>query len=220
MKKKSDSFALSVGTAFFINRDTSFTISGGEDLSYFYIDFYGRRAEELIGRIGKSESGVFDLSENGEEIAAFALNCLNRADSENMDIMGECVLLYLFSYLAVKKNNTSDLLSAIIRITEDNFTDSQFSLAALSAMINYDSKYLSFYFKKNKGIAYSEYLRELRIRHSVFLIEQGITSVKNIALLSGFKDALYFSKVFKQVMGKNPKEYIAYWLEVENERDA
>ena len=58
LTKKSESFGLSVGSAFFINRDTSFTISGEDDLSYFYIAFYGRRAEELVGRIGKSESGV------------------------------------------------------------------------------------------------------------------------------------------------------------------
>ena len=76
-------------------------------------------------------------------------------------------------------------------------------------MMKYDAKYLSFYFKKHKHICYSEYLRDMRIRHAVFLMEQGLTSVKNIALLSGFGDALYFSKVFKRVMGKSPKEYMS-----------
>lgn len=79
--------------------------------------------------------------------------------------------------------------------------------------MNYDSKYLSFYFKKHKRICYSEYLRDLRISHSLFLMEQGITSIKNIALLSGFGDALYFSKVFKKVTGKTPKEHIAFLFE-------
>ena len=207
--KNASDFALNAGSAFFINKDTSFSITGNDELSYFYISFYGRRADELAGRLDYAERCIFDLSESCEKIKAFAFDCLNRAGEENTDIMGECVLLYIFSYLTVKKNNSTDLLSSIIRLTEQNFTDSHFSLTSLSALMNYDPKYLSFYFKKHKKLAYTEYLRELRIRHSVFLIEQGITSVKNLAFLSGFSDALYFSKVFKSVMNKSPKEYIA-----------
>ncbi|MBO5295154.1 MAG: helix-turn-helix transcriptional regulator, partial [Clostridia bacterium] len=74
--------------------------------------------------------------------------------------------------------------------------------------LGYDAKYLSSLFKKKKGIAYTQYLRELRIRHAVFLIEEGIVSVKNAALLSGFRDALYFSKVFTSIQGITPKLYI------------
>ena len=39
-------------------------------------------------------------------------------------------------------------------------------------------------------------------------MEQGVASVKNVAILSGFEDALYFSKVFKQAEGITPSEYI------------
>lgn len=212
--KGTDNFTLSKGTVFFINKDTSFSITNEDRLSYFYISFYGRRADELVGRINESlHYCIFNLSDVCEEITTFALSCLNRANGQNTDILGECTLLYLFSYLTVKKNSPSDLLSTIIRLTEKNFTDAKFSLNTLSKLMNYDAKYISFYFKKHKRITYSEYLRELRIKHSVFLIEQGLTSVKNIALLSGFGDALYFSKIFKKVMQKSPKEYIEHWHE-------
>jgi transcriptional regulator GlxA family with amidase domain len=42
----------------------------------------------------------------------------------------------------------------------------------------------------------------------LFLMEQRVVSVKNIAVLAGFGDALYFSKVFKGQMGESPKKYI------------
>ncbi len=58
------------------------------------------------------------------------------------------------------------------------------------------------------GTTFSEYLKTLRLRHAVFLIEQGITSVKNVALLSGYRDPLYFSKVFRQSLGVSPSEFI------------
>ena len=64
------------------------------------------------------------------------------------------------------------------------------------------------YWAKQMGISYVEYLRNLRIKRAVFLMEQGVASVKNVAILSGFEDALYFSKVFKQAEGVTPSEYI------------
>ena len=51
------------------------------------------------------------------------------------------------------------------------------------------------------------YLRTLRIKHAVTLMDFGVQSVKNVALLSGFSDPLYFSTVFKKQMGITPKEY-------------
>lgn len=56
-------------------------------------------------------------------------------------------------------------------------------------------------------------MKNLRINHAVFLMEQGITSVKNIAFLSGYKDPLYFSGVFKKTLGLSPSEYLAQTLQ-------
>ena len=53
----------------------------------------------------------------------------------------------------------------------------------------------------------SEYLRTVRIKHAVMLFDHGLDSVKNVALLSGFSDPLYFSSVFKAEVGISPKEY-------------
>ena len=57
------------------------------------------------------------------------------------------------------------------------------------------------------GIGYAQYLRNLRIKHAITLFENGIDSVKNVAFLSGFSDALYFSSVFKAELGMSPAEY-------------
>ena len=202
-------FKITEGTVFFVEKNTYFSIKGNGEFAYFYIAFYGRRADELVLRyLLSKECCVFGLSKHYDEISSFTTNCLHRANEQNTDIISECVLLYLLTFLEVKKSSTADLLSAMISLTAQNFQDTDFSLNALSEMLKYDAKYLSFYFKKHKQICYSDYLRDLRIKHSVFLIEQGLTSVKNISLLSGFSDAMYFSKVFKKAMKLSPKEYI------------
>ena len=60
---------------------------------------------------------------------------------------------------------------------------------------------------KKMGMSFSEYLRTVRIKHAVMLFEHGLDSVKNVALLSGFSDPLYFSSVFKSEVGISPSEY-------------
>ena len=203
-------YKLNAGDAFFVNIGALFKISG-EGLSYIYISFYGRRADELTERFALSEeNSVFCLKEYAESLTAFELDCLLKASDMKSDILIECGLLYLFSHLDTCQRQTSDLLSNIIALTNNSFTDPHFSLSVLAASFGYSAKYISFFFKKNKGIGFSEYLKSLRLKHSVFLIEQGITSVKNIALLSGFSDTLYFSKVFKNEIGKSPRAYIEH----------
>ena len=203
-------YKIDKGCIFFVEKNAHFSIKGDTEFAYFYISFYGRRADEIILRYLLSEENcTFDLTKHYDELSSFAFGCLSRANEQNTDILSECGLLYLLTFLEVKESQSTDLLSTIIALTTQNFADVNFSLSALSEMIKYDAKYISFYFKKHKQICYSKYLRDLRIKRAVFLIEQGLTNVKNISLLSGFSDALYFSKVFKAEMGKSPKEYIA-----------
>lgn len=197
------------GYAFYVEKNSRFSIKGDGDLAYFYVSFYGRRADELIERFALSDTNcVFDLSEHKERLVSMLLDLLEKATGDKADILGECGLLYLISHLDSKEREASSLLNDILDLTCRSFTSPSFSLATLSRELNYSAKYLSFYFKKSKGVCFGEYLRTLRTKHAVFLMEQGITSVKNIALLSGFSDALYFSKVFKQEIGRSPKEYI------------
>ena len=211
MTQSNNEVPLAKGNAFFIPKHTYFSIKGEKDFTYFYISFYGRRADELTERFGLSDRFcVFELNDRYEQLLSFEMDCLKRATDENSDILAECGLLYLLSHLDAKKRKSDSLLYNILGLTNQNFTDSSFSLTVLSQMMGYDTKYLSFFFKKSKGICFSQYLRDIRIKHSIFLMEQGITSVKNIALLSGFGDALYFSKIFKKEIGKTPKEYISH----------
>ena len=105
----------------------------------------------------------------------------------------------------------------MLMLTNDRFTEADFSLSLLAAELGYDAKYLSALFKKKRGIAFTQHLRDLRVRHALFLMEQGVVSVKNVAILSGFADPLYFSKIFTMSEGISPKDYIKK-MELNNEK--
>ena len=81
-------------------------------------------------------------------------------------------------------------------------------LETTAAALGYSAKYVSRMFKQSMGLSFSEYVKNARIQHAVFLMEQGITAVKNIALLCGFHDAAYFSNVFRDSVGLSPSQFI------------
>ena len=81
------------------------------------------------------------------------------------------------------------------------------SLASVAAEVGYHKKYLSHRFRLYTGVGFNRYLKDLRVKNAVFLMDNGVHSVKNVALLCGFGDPLYFSKVFRETVGISPKNY-------------
>lgn len=199
-------YAISRGVLFFVEEGAWFSVSGNETLEYCYISFFGRRAEELMMRFGLGEgNGVFH---GYETLIPFWEDCQREAEEGNIDILCESVLLYSLAKLRPAKNERISAVSQIVAAVQERFAESTLSLPVIARQIGYDPKYLSSLFKKKKGVSFTQYLRDVRLRHAVFLMEQGVDSIKNIALLSGFGDPLYFSKVFSEVMGVAPTVYI------------
>ena len=176
-------------------------------LKFCYITFRGRRAGEYIERCGiNRENRIFH---GRERLIEFWLDCIAMAGDENIDMLSEAVLLYSLAGFPSQVKETDDIVAKMVSLTHESFKDAELSLSAVAERLGYDPKYLSSVFKKKQGISYTQFLRELRIKHAIFLMEEGVISVKNVALLSGFDDALYFSKVFTKVEGMTPKAYIA-----------
>ena len=136
------------------------------------------------------------------------MDTIYKSEDKNLDLFSESVVLYTLAHLSTVKKQQSDRMARILKITDENFTNPEFTLSSLAERIGYNAKYLSSLFNKGQGEPFTQYLRDLRLKRALFLMEQGIVSVKNIAILSGFGDALYFSKIFKQVYGISPKKYI------------
>lgn len=203
--------AVAAGSLVFGFRGEWFRVKRQENCNYLYIRFDGTRAGELFRRfdIRKDRRSFENLS----GMIPLWQESLSRADRETVDLAAESMLLYTFSRLPENRTRQDPLLAGILDITEEQFRDPKLSLEAIARELSYSTKYLSHYFKQKMGLGYSEYLRTMRIRHAVTLFEQGIVSVKNVALLSGFTDPLYFSTVFKNALGVSPSEYKASRME-------
>ena len=173
---------------------------------YMYIDFSGTRSDILFHRFGITKNNRFFTGFDG--IIPLWHDSLSRASEENIDLASESILLYTFSRLSGITAEQNNLVNAVVKLTEEQFSNHELSVTSIAKELAYNPKYLSHMFKKNMGVSYSEYLRTLRIKYAISLFDHGIDSVKNVAFLSGFSDPLYFSTVFKKVVGMSPKEYI------------
>ena len=197
----------SAGTLIFGFEGERFTLLRGSDVRYLYIEFGGARADSLFRRFGIYPHARKNEAFNGA--IPFCKDCLLNARQENFDIISESVLLYVFSRLSAAQSTQNAIIQRIIEITEEEFHDTELSMTQIAERIGYNPKYLSHFFKEKMNVGYKEYLSAQRFKYAVSLFEHGISSVKNVALLSGFSDPLYFSNAFKKAIGLSPKEYIA-----------
>lgn len=199
-------FPFSSGTLVFGLEGDTLCMQSGDSVVYLYIDFDGFRADNLYHRFGIYSSTR--KKDGYNSLIPFCKDSLLSAQRENVDIAAESVLLYVFSRLSVNSTRENETIQKIIMITENNFRDPEFSISDVAEEIGYNTKYLSHLFKKNMNISYCEYLRSVRFKYAISLFELGISSVKNVALLSGFSDPLYFSNTFKKSIGISPKEFV------------
>ena len=199
-------FDLSKGSLIFCFAGESIVFENCDKAVYMYIDFEGMRSTELFRR--------FDITPLSRQYDGFDglipiwQESLFRASEKTIDLSAESTMLYSFSKLFDRTGADGGLITQIIRLTEENFKDPDLCISQIAKELSYNPKYLSHIFKEKARVSYSEYLRSVRLKYATMLFDHGIDSVKNVALLSGFSDPLYFSNVFKKSIGMSPREYI------------
>lgn len=85
--------------------------------------------------------------------------------------------------------------------------DDTLNLEILAAESKRNPKYLSSTFKQEVGVGINDYINTARIQRSLTLLRNTDDTVAHIAMLVGFHDANYFTKVFSKEMGCTPSQY-------------
>ena len=201
-----ETVGLAPGVLVFLFEGEAASVFPEKDLEYMYISFRGSCAEELFRRFGISR--YFRLFRGFEGLIPVWKTALSRTREANIDLAAMSMILYAFSLFEGRDSAGNKVIRQVMDLTEKKFTDPELSVGSIAGMLGYNSKYLSHLFRTHVGISYSGYLRNRRMEYAVFLFEHGLDSVKNVATLSGFRDPLYFSRVFSKSEGISPKQYI------------
>lgn len=199
-------YPLCGGRLYFGFRGETFALTGADTAEYLYMGFEGRRAEELFSRFGIGRENR--VAPESPSLIPFWRDALSRGTPANLDLISESALLYAFSLMEKSEHPKDESLRRILRLIEENFGDPDLTLSAVAAAVGYHEKYLSHRFRQYTGVGFNRYLKDLRIKNAVFLLDNGVHSVKNVALLCGFGDPLYFSRVFREEIGLSPSDYL------------
>lgn len=200
-------FSFAAGTLLFGFEGEYQQVSCSEESKCMYIDFRGSRADALLRRFGITPTER--CFESFDSLVPLWMESLSRADEQTIDLASESMLIYTFSRLSPAASPKRTVAYDIVELTEERFNDPTLSVNQIAQELGYNPKYISHVFKEKMGLGYSQYLRAQRIKYAVSLFDNGIDSIKNVALLSGFTDPLYFSTVFKKNVGVSPKEYLS-----------
>lgn len=85
--------------------------------------------------------------------------------------------------------------------------EEELSLNYLAEYFNKNASALSHSFSKETGISLTKYIQQERIREAIRLFNTTDFSVSDVAVMVGYQDFSYFSKVFSAQVGMSPREY-------------
>ena len=103
--------------------------------------------------------------------------------------------------------DTCGLTSREIQTYVLTHIDEAVTVNSVGAALYFSSHYLSKKFKSQTGITLGDYITEMKVARARLLMGQGKGRVAGIAGLLGFRDVAYFSRLFREQVGKSPTEY-------------
>lgn len=134
-----------------------------------------------------------------EELNNALQNILVLLDSENKEISS-----FSIDPHSLKPEKLSQLMENYLRNNYSSLT----SLNKISEKFGFTNEYLSKIFKKYIGETPIKYITKIRINEAkLLLINQPDLEIQKIGELVGYKDAFYFSRVFKSNVGIYPSDY-------------
>ena len=99
------------------------------------------------------------------------------------------------------------IISAVCELIHQNIAQEELGLALIASKMNYSPSYLSRIFTKYVGISLMDYIAMKRMEVATALLRNSQMNITEIAGCIGYRNANYFSRVFKNSFGCLPTEY-------------
>lgn len=170
----------------------------------------------LLGEMGISKGRpVVYLGEEPEILALFEklLDVLEHGYASTRLVYSSQILTHLIGLIIwasqnslVDAPNTTQKVQQSITYMKQNLNRAA-TVASFAAMANLSESHYRSLFKHETGYSPMDYFIRLRVHKACQLLDTTNLSVKEVARLTGFEDALYFSRAFKSVNGLSPAKY-------------
>ncbi|MFK7782615.1 AraC family transcriptional regulator [Psychroserpens sp.] len=184
--------------------------------SIYWFHFNGVLADKLYKRYESTQTANYkNIPFSKERINSFEkiLALFNSNYLENHLEYANLLTLNFISYFIyhdfesnIKGNTDNTTVNSIITFLGNNL-DKKLTLDVIASKFNYSKSYLHTIFKAKTGYPLLVFFNLKKIQKACELLNYTDMSIKEISFEVGFEDPLYFSRIFKNFMGKSPRNY-------------
>ena len=185
----------------------------------------GLEAAEKIRCIDRNSSIIFltafdEFSYAKKAIEVRALDYLLKpgSDEELINVLEEAFRISEKTVSMTQDTYTNGqqqpntLIKEITGYIEQHYMD-DVALQDIAGYLGYSDVYFCKLFKQNFGKNFITYLNEYRMVKAKELLSDPQINIKDVGQKAGYRDANYFTRVFKRMVGETPSEYRSGVLE-------
>ena len=151
----------------------------------------------------KSISHIVDYDTAVELLNSVSQHSIDKIKAE-IKILEVCCMYFILGKMI---NIKEDLLSNKIMKYIEEHALKKFSVSDLCRHLNVSRTQVYNIFNQTNKLGVMEYVRNIRLKKSIDLLNDGSYSIKEIAYMTGFNDSNHFIKTFKKKYNCSPKQY-------------
>lgn len=173
--------------------------------------FFGIGMEKPIEITTNNESRINDRIELFEAIFSsltlgFSKQNLEYSVTVLFHFLGTLKFLSAFRISNYKRQSNPDPMEAAIHYMKENLQKT-LQVNELAHYTGLSTSHFSALFKQKTGFAPLSYFNMLRIQSACHQLDYSQLQIHQIAMMTGFNDPLYFSRLFTKIMGICPTAY-------------
>lgn len=190
-----------------------YEFNGNGRITYYWLYFTGSDSSDLTDRFGFTNQTIINIGVNARLCDLFE-HLISELIFRNRDFSfyAGTYLMQVFleisrcNSLDVHKTDTSYRIEKSLQFLINNYRQ-DISIPDLASIENLSASRYRYVFKELTGKSPKEYLTDIRMFRARDLLTTTNLSVSDIAESVGYKNMLYFCRIFKQYSGMTASEF-------------
>ena len=208
------SYELTKGQGFFIplGAPTSYKADSDDPWSYGWVGVSGESANQQVALRGLSNDKIVFNFNDCDEIFELIKGLINTYGNEGNGFLAISKLFELFSLINPEFDASAmqlGIINEVILDIENNYAGNV-TVEELSKKYNISRSQLFRLFKNKLDISPQQYIKHYRINHAADLLRRTELTIGQVMEQSGFSNISNFSRQFKSVYGRSPKDFREY----------
>lgn len=207
---RGETFALSAGDAFMVfpNEEFMYYPEETDPWAYRWVDFKGADAKALVARTGFSKKCPVVRGKQGTEPLFYIYEDGVHGEFAKERYAVKVYLLLTYFFMESKEpGERRTYYEEAVEVIQDSYWKQELNVGRLAKSLNVERTYLYRLFMENVGVSPQQYMTEVRMERACELLTTTELSIQAVACSVGYKDALYFSKLFRKSKGITPSNY-------------